>query len=280
MKYSVKGYSIEIYPDDGFNLKNTFECGQCFRWDRQTDDSYFGIAHGKCLCVSASENRIILRSCSEEDYLTIWKDYFDLENDYNKIKREIEKAAPQLTEALKSIDGIRILKQEPWEALCSFIISQNNNIPRIKGIVQRLCEGFGSQTELGYSFPDADTIAKLTVEDLAPLRAGFRAKYIIDAAKKVSGGDVRLYDMYNMPIEECRYELMKIVGVGKKVAECTLLYGLHRMEAFPVDVWMRKALSSTFSGIDIEALGEYAGIAQQYIFHYTRQHPELLNTSN
>ena len=203
MNYRVNGDSIEISPDDGFDLKNTFECGQCFRWDRQVDNSYSGIAHGKCLCVSAYDNGIILSSCSENDYLTIWKDYFDLDNDYNRIKNEIAKAAPQLTEALKSIDGIRILKQEPWEALCSFIISQNNNIPRIKGIVQRLCESFGSGVESGYSFPDVDTIAKLTVEELAPLRAGFRAKYIIDDTNKVSSGEVRLYDMYDMPIDEC-----------------------------------------------------------------------------
>ena len=196
--------------------------------------------------------------------------YFDLNTDYNAIKKEISELCPALKDAAESISGIRILRQEPWEALCSFIISQNNNIPRIKGIVSRLCEGFGEKKDGCYSFPSAETLSRLSVEELAPLRAGFRARYILDAAKKVADGEVALDAMYELPLEECRKELMKIVGVGAKVAECTLLYGLHRLEAFPVDVWMKKALADSFSGVTAEGLGRYAGIAQQYIFHYTR----------
>lgn len=160
--------------------------------------------------------------------------------------------------------------------MCSFIISQNNNIPRIKGIVSRLCENFGDKIEGGYSFPSAEKIANLEEKDLAPLRSGFRARYIIDAAKKVNSGEVELSHMKTSLIEECRKELMKITGVGAKVAECTLLYGLYRLEAFPVDVWMKKALETLFSGVSIEDLGDYAGIAQQYIFHYSRLNPEKL----
>ena len=152
----------------------------------------------------------------------------------------------------------------------------NNNIPRIKGIVSRLCENFGEQIEEGaYTFPSASTIAKLDVESLAPLRSGFRAGYILDAAKKVSSGEVDLEQVRKMPIEQARKELTRIRGVGPKVAECTLLYGLHRMDAFPIDVWMKRAMATLFSGLECREFGRYAGVAQQYIFHYSRMHPEL-----
>ncbi len=231
---------------------------------------------GKYARIYENNGDVIIEGSNEEDFLNIWKDYFDLDNDYNEIRREISEVCPKLECALKSIDGIRILSQEPWEALCSFIISQNNNIPRIKGIVTRLCEEFGEKGEHGYSFPSAERIAHCTAEELAPLRAGFRASYISDAAKKISDGEVVLEDMYIMPVEECRAQLMKIKGVGPKVAECTLLYGLHRLDAFPIDVWMKKALSTLFSGIDSGNLGKYAGVAQQYIFHYSRLNPDFV----
>ncbi len=270
MEFRSSERGIELFADDGFDLKNTFDCGQCFRWDEQPDGSYTGVVRGKRLRVYSVDNGIVLENCSEEDFDGIWLDYFDLNTDYNAIKKEISELCPALKDAAESISGIRILRQEPWEALCSFIISQNNNIPRIKGIVSRLCEGFGEKKDGCYSFPSAETLSRLSVEELAPLRAGFRARYILDAAKKVADGEVALDAMYELPLEECRKELMKIVGVGAKVAECTLLYGLHRLEAFPVDVWMKKALADSFSGVTAEGLGRYAGIAQQYIFHYTR----------
>ncbi len=269
MEYKITEKGTEIYSGEAFDLINTFECGQCFRWNSDEKGIYKGIAYGKELSVEKDGNKVIL-SCSEEDFLNIWRQYFDIENDYDEIRKEITEVCPELGEAVKSINGIRILAQDPWEALCSFIISQNNNIPRIKGIVNRLCENFGELCEEGHSFPTAEKIAEYEAEDLSVLRAGFRAKYIIDAARKVAGGEVRLYDMKDMPIDECRQELIRIKGVGAKVAECTLLYGLHRLEAFPVDVWMKKALASEFSGVTPEGLGRYAGIAQQYIFHYVR----------
>lgn len=270
MEYQITERGAEIITDNEFNLKNTLECGQCFRWNENGDGSYSGIVKGKYARIYDQNDHILIENCTEQDFLKIWKDYFDLDNDYQNIRSEISEKYPSLQCAVDSIDGIRILKQEPWEALCSFIISQNNNIPRIKGIVARLCENFGEEFSDGYRFPSANVIAALSVDDLAPLRAGFRARYIIDAAQKVSSGAVYLEHMYTAPINECRKELMTITGVGAKVAECTLLYGLHRLEAFPIDVWMKKALSSFFSEIDIANLGPYAGIAQQYIFHYSR----------
>lgn len=270
MEIKETEFGIELFADDGFDLKNTFDCGQCFRWDEAPDGSYSGIVKNKLLRLYVSGDKIILDGCTESDFNEIWKDYFDLDINYNDIKAELVELCPGLKSAADSINGIRILRQEPWEALCSFIISQNNNIPRIKGIISRLCESYGEKFGEYYTFPSAETLSRLTPDDLAPLRAGFRARYIIDAAQKVSSGETDLCAMYDKPIEECRHELMKIVGVGAKVAECTLLYGLHRLEAFPVDVWMKKALADKFSGITVESLGRYAGIAQQYIFHYTR----------
>ena len=150
------------------------------------------------------------------------------------------------------------------------LISQNNNIPRIKGIVSRLCEHFGEKIPGGFAFPAPEVLANCTVEDLAPLRSGFRAKYILNAAQKVAQGIIILDAMKTMPLEEVRQQLMTIQGVGPKVAECAALYGLHRLEAFPMDVWMKRAMAILFPNKTAADFGRYAGIAQQYIFHYAR----------
>ncbi len=276
MEYKITERGVEIKIGNCFDLKNTFECGQCFRWNENKDGSYSGIVKDKYARIYRDGEVVVIEDADEIDYKNIWERYFDLGECYDDMRKEIVLLDSRLKCAVDSIDGIRILNQDPWEALCSFIISQNNNIPRIKGIVERSCENFGDKIENGYTFPTAERLAALTADDLAPLRAGFRARYIIDAARKVSGGDVTLDKMYYAPIEECRKELMKITGVGAKVAECTLLYGFHRLDAFPVDVWMKKALTTLFNGITPENMGRYAGLAQQYIFHYSRLNPELV----
>ena len=176
-----------------------------------------------------------------------------------------------LKTACSYADGIRILNQEPWEALCSFIISQNNNIPRIKGIIDKLCTMFGDEIDKNlFSFPTAEKVASLSVEELAPLKSGFRAKYILDAARRVANGDVDLPSLRSLPLDEARNELMKIYGVGNKVADCTLLFGLNRIDAFPKDVWIKRAMEKLFNGSLPECASKYAGIAQQYIFYYAR----------
>ena len=276
MNYEITDRGIEMKIGSCFDLKNTFDCGQCFRWNENPDGSFTGIVKDKSVRIYRDSDKIIIENSTEDDFKNLWENYLDLTVCYDDIRNEIISLDSRLKCAVDSIDGIRILNQEPWEALCSFIISQNNNIPRIKIIVSRLCENFGEPINGGYTFPSADKIAELTVDDLAPLRSGFRAKYIIDAAQKVSSGEVNLEKMRTAPIDECRKELMTIKGVGPKVAECTLLYGLHRLEAFPIDVWMKKALSTLFNGISPENLGQYAGIAQQYIFHYSRLNPHLV----
>lgn len=270
MKTFVKDGNIIIKDIRNFTLSETLDCGQAFRWRETEDGAFEGVAFGKYLKLAADKEGIILYDTSEEDFLNIWKDYFDLDRDYGEIIEAISE-----NEVLKAASGfaggIRILRQDPWETLCSFIISQNNNIPRIKGIVERLCSTFGEEIKEGfYSFPAAEKIATLTLEDLAPLRSGFRAKYILDGAKRVAYGEIDLDALKELALDEARQELMKIYGVGEKVADCTLLFGLSHIDAFPKDVWIKKAMAKLFDGSLPECAAPYAGIAQQYIFHYAR----------
>lgn len=263
----------DVYDLD---LAQTLDCGQSFRWTEQSDGSFVGIAFGKKVVVRLDKTDLYIENATVKDFEEIWCDYFDLSLDYGVIRTEISKIHPILSDAAKYAPGIRILRQEPYEALCTFIISQNNNIKRIKGIVQRLCENFGEEIGNGdFAFPTAEKMASLSPEDLAPLRAGFRNRYLIDAAQKVASGEVCLEKCRNCDYDEARKELMKITGVGVKVADCTLLFGLHRIEAFPVDVWMKRAMEKLFPNMSADDFGEYAGIAQQYIFHYSRMHPKL-----
>ena len=273
---NISSENFIVIPDvRDLDLEQTLDCGQSFRWEKQNDGSFSGVAFGKYVNISLDGTDMIIKNAAPDDE-KIWREYFDLELDYGKIRGDISKLHPVLEDAARYAPGIRILRQEPYEALCTFIISQNNNIKRIKGIVARLCESFGDEIDEGvYTFPTAERLAELTPDDLAPLRAGFRNRYIIDSAKKVALGEVDLELCKTADYEAARAELMKITGVGVKVADCTLLFGMHRVEAFPVDVWMKRAMEKLFPGMSANDFGEYAGIAQQYIFHYSRMHPEL-----
>lgn len=259
------------------DLAQTLDCGQSFRWEQEENGDFRGVAFDREVTVHLDGGDFYIFGGKAEDS-ALWSDYFDLDFDYGVIKNELSALSPVLKSAAEYAPGIRILRQDSWEALCSFIISQNNNIPRIKGIIKRLCECFGDKTEdSGYTFPSAARLSDLSVEDLAPLKSGFRAKYLIDAAQRVSSGEINLDEVLIMPIDEARQSLMKIKGVGPKVAECALLYGMHRLECFPMDVWMKRAMAVLLPEFTIEDLGQYAGIAQQYIFHYSRMHPELFD---
>lgn len=263
-----------------FDLAQTLDCGQAFRWvelSREGEHSLWeGAAFGKVLRLEQRGDRVWFL-CSQEDLETTWREYFDLDADYEQKRAQLSSMSPALEEAAAFAPGIRILRQEPWEALCSFIISQNNHIPRIKGIIHRLCSSFGEPipgTEW-HAFPTAQGLASRTLEDLAPLRAGFRAKYLLDAARKVASGQVDLDLVSRAPVEVGRQELQKIFGVGPKVAECALLYGFHKTTCFPMDVWMKRAMATLLPGRSPQEFGENAGLAQQYLFHYSRLHPEL-----
>ena len=277
MDYIYKDGTMIVKNVTSLDLGETLDCGQSFRWRDNGDGSFTGVAYEKLVTVSMQNGDLHIENTTEQDFEKIWRNYFDLDLDYDSIRSSIGEIHPVLKEASAYAPGIRILRQEPWEALCTFIISQNNNIKRIKGIVDRLCTTFGNKigdTDF-YTFPKPEILAELTPDDLAPLRAGFRNKYIIDASRKVASGEVDLEKCRNVPYDEARAELCKIKGVGNKVADCTLLFGMHRIEAFPIDVWMRRAMEKLFPNMTGEDFGEYAGIAQQYIFHYARMHPEL-----
>ena len=294
-----------------FNLDHIFDCGQCFRWSRQPDGSYTGIAMGKPVNVSLKEVPagkgsgadvsaepdacvsprldLVIDNCSADDFEKIWRSYLDLDRDYGAIKATLSESDEVMAKAISGGEGIRILKQELWETMVSFIISQNNNIPRIKGCIENLARLFGeSAGEYGgveyYNVPSPEVMAELTAEDLAPVRLGYRAPYLVETAKQVvakGGMDVVAAELAAAvtPEEACEY-LRGFQGVGPKVASCIALFGLGRLEAFPIDVWVRRVMSRLY-GIDekdIKGMNAYAaehfgangGIAQQYLFYYIR----------
>lgn len=260
-----------------FDLAQTLDCGQAFRWERTEEpDTWQGIASGRALKITQRDGSHIL-DCSREEFESFWKSYFDLEEDYDGIRNRLCTLSPVLKEASSYAPGIRILRQDPWEALCSFIFSQNNNIPRIKGIIGRFCMLLGEKTPAGYSFPSPKDVAGCTPEDLAPVRSGFRAKYVIAAARKLVEEPDFLEEVRRLPLDQARARLMEIRGVGPKVAECALLYGFHRTECFPLDVWMKRVMTCLLPCCKPEDFGADAGIAQQYLFHYSRMHPELFS---
>lgn len=275
MQYSKTDTGAAVFPVTDLNLKQTLDCGQSFRWDERPNGSFYGTAFGKTVTARMENDTLYLDGATVKDAKAVWTDYFDLRFDYAAVKDALSQLHPVLREAAAFAPGMHILNQDSWEALCSFIISQNNNIKRIKGIVARLCEGFGEQGDGVYGFPLPETLAKLTPDDLAPIRCGFRAGYLLDAARKVACGEVDLGKIRKMETGKASEELMKIKGVGPKVAQCALLYGMHRLECFPLDVWMKRAMARLFPDLAPEDFGEYAGIAQQYIFHYSRMHPGL-----
>lgn len=252
-----------------FNLDDIFGCGQCFRWRRKPDGSYTGVAHGRPLSVS-QEGDTLLLGCGEDD-LAFWGGYFDLRRDYGKIKESLSQDTV-LKKAVSFAPGIRILRQEPWEALCSFLVSQNNNIPRIRGIIERLCCVFGGEIEgtAARAFPAAPRLAALSESDLKPLGLGYRTPYVLSAARKVAEGKLDLAAVAEMPLAQARAELMKLRGVGPKVAECVLLFGFGRLEAFPVDIWVKRVLAQFYPEGFPPELAHLGGVAQQYLFHYAR----------
>lgn len=256
-----------FYKTDTLSLLQTLEGGQAFRWTHD-GNIFSGIARNRFLRVRQETDGITLLDVSEDD-ISFWLSYFDSETDYNRI---IEQFSSDETLKLASASGrgLRILRQEPFETLISFIISQNNNISRIKGIVSRLCECFGEKCGDGYAFPTAERLSQLSEEELAPLRAGFRNRYILDASRKTADKTVDLEKIHSMTYDEGKEELKKITGVGDKVADCVLLFGYHKTEAFPTDVWIKRIVAEYYPCGLPECMGNYKGIAQQYLFEYFR----------
>lgn len=271
MTYEVRGKNILVRLEDKFSLSDTLLCGQCFRWEELSEERFVGVVAGKYVEVSYDGEILTFYDVSENFFKKYLVDYFDLETSYSDIREDLSGRHPVLDRAIENAPGIRILKQDSFEAMISFIISQNNNIKRISSIIKRLCGNFGTESEDGvYAFPTVKQLEVLREKDFEVLRCGFRVPYIMDAVHKVSVGEVDLATMSKLAIDDARSELMKVHGIGPKVADCILLYGAHRLDAFPVDVWMKKAMREFFPDMTPSDFGPYAGVAQQYVFHYIR----------
>lgn len=273
MRYYQNGNEVEITGIREFDPRKIFECGQCFRWNREADGSYIGVAMGKAARVRRDGGSIFI-SGTVEDFQTIWRAYFDLDKDYGVIGRKLCIDA-YMTAAVEYGTGIRILRQDAWEALCSFILSQCNNIPRIKKIVEKFCADYGAPISFEgrtyYTFPSAEKTAALTLEDLAPIRCGFRASALLEAARAVVSGELDLKALAAGDPENALEALKKLNRVGDKVASCVMLYGLHMLDAFPVDTWIRRVLKVQYpQGLDPAVFSPYAGIAQQFMYYYGR----------
>lgn len=276
-------YVIENVRD--FHPEHIFECGQCFRWNRQDDGSYTGTAMGRIvnikLCPEGDEGekacagKVIIKNASPEDYDKIWRQYLDLDRDYGMIKQRLSAGDEVMENAVAAGRGIRILKQDLWETIVSFIISQNNNIPRIKGCIEKLSALAGERLEdydgqAVYALPTVERLARLESDDLAPVRLGYRAPYLIKTARMVA----------EKGLPENYEEVSALCGVGPKVANCITLFGLHDLSSFPIDVWVRRVMNEMYgfeekdvrgmAAFAAERFGELGGIAQQYLFYYIR----------
>jgi len=253
---------------EGFSLSDTLKCGQFFRFIENADGSFTVTVGDRRISLSQQGDTVRASSHSDADLGWV-RGYLGLDEDYGEINRVLRRD-PKLAEITGMCGRIRIMKQPFWETLESFIISQNNNIPRIQGIIERFCGMFGKDMGGYHAFPDPQAIASLREEDLAELRCGYRAPYLIDAAQKMAEGALPEDELRTMPLDEARDTLMKVKGVGPKVADCTLLFGLYRLEAFPRDVWIKRAMAQLFPDGLPSCADAYAGIAQQYIFDYAR----------
>jgi N-glycosylase/DNA lyase len=241
--------------------------------DTKHETEFSGIAYGKKISVAEDSGKFYLYGATEEDFYNIWLRYLGLDTDYDAIDRDILERSdnPALKDAVEYGRGIRILKQEPWETVCSFIISQNNNIPRIKKIISAMCEKFGEPIEDGaFAFPTARALYDAGESEIFALKTGFRAKYITDAATRICDGRLDLNSL-DGSTDECVKKLCEVKGIGPKVALCSLLFGFSHFDAFPIDVWIRRVMEKYFKeGFSPFELGPYAGIAQQYLFYYER----------
>lgn len=251
------------------SLDLTLDCGQAFRWEKQEDGSWSGCVRGVFLNIKKDGDDLIFNDTHRDDFENIWRDYFALDEDYVKICDAL-RGDSLLADTVDGYYGIRVLHQDSWEALCSFVISQQNNIKRIKKIIAALCREYGDDVGHGFfSFPSAERLSVLGEADFERLGTGYRAKYLERLSKQVASGEIELDKIKTLSLDGARAELMKIYGVGKKVADCALLFGFGFYDAFPVDVWMKRVMEYYPDGLP-ECFDGIRGIAQQYLFHWAR----------
>lgn len=270
MRITNKNGAVEVTDFGDINLDLTLDCGQCFRWSQTDIGEWSGIAYGKPIGVRKTNDGLLFFGTSAAEVNSLWAHYFDLTRDYDKYLQVLS-ADDAVRGAIERYGTIRILNQEPWETMCSFIISACNNIPRIKQIIEKLCACFGTALpDGGYAFPTAATVARLTEENLSPIRAGFRAPYIISAAKTVNcDGDI--FDRLRGEGETAaRRELMRFRGIGKKVADCIMLFSLGYDAVFPMDTHVIAAVAELYPNGLPKCFDVFPGLAQQYVFHAHR----------
>lgn len=279
-----------------FHPDHIFDCGQAFRWEKQDDGSYTGVAGGRIANIRfepydgcETTGRLIINNAEDRDFDDFWYDYLDLSRDYGKIKETLGRDEV-MAQAITYGEGIRLLRQEPWETLVSFIISQNNHIPRIKKCIESLSENFGEKVgnfegRDFYGLPSPEKLASLTEEDLQVCRLGYRAKYLIATAEKVVSEGIDVLNETALPhvSSESAYEYITgFTGVGPKVANCIMLFALGKYDSFPLDVWMKRVMTEEYglaspkemADFAAENFGEYGGFAQQYLFYYIRERKE------
>ena len=279
---------------ESFEPKHIFECGQCFRWNIEDDGSYTGVVKNNVLNVKKEENSIIIKGMCEDNLEELCKDYFDLDTDYQKIKNKLSKLDNNLRVSIKYGKGIRILKQDIWEALISFIISANNNIPRIKGIIERISKQYGEEiiwdNKKYYTFPNPEQLSNASVSDLRKLGLGFRDVRVFETCRLINQNIISIEELETIKnIDELKEQLLRFPGVGPKVADCIMLFSMKKLEVFPIDVWVKRVMTELY-GDEIRKLknnstiisnkqileyaqqyfGNLAGVAQQYLFYWRR----------
>lgn len=281
-------FILENY--EAFEPRHIFECGQCFRWNIQEDGSYTGVFKGNVLNVKKENNKIIFKGICKDNIISVVNDYFDFDTNYKQIKEKLSKVDNYLKQSIEFGSGIRILNQDLWETIISFIISANNNIPRIKGIIERISKKYGNEiiwnNEKYYTFPKPAQLSKASVEDLRGLGLGFRDKRVYDTTKIILNGEISLEELENeKDTNKLREKLLTLPGVGPKVADCIMLFGLKRFEVFPIDVWVRRVMNELYiknedetkvnkkeiEKLAIQKYDKLAGLAQQYLFYWKRE---------
>ena len=278
MKITKEKDGIIIENDNDFNIEDILECGQVFSFERTSSNSYLVVSLDKWARIVFDDKRTIIYT-KEVEY---FYNYFDLDTDYEKIKKEICLLYNGFEKFFIVGKGIRILRQDPYQTIISFIVSANNNIKRIKKILNKICERFGEKLDCGiYSFPSASNLLQATEKDFIELGAGYRSSYLVDTISKLNSKEYNVNDMAKLDTLSLRKKLLELKGIGPKVADCILFFGFHRTDVFPVDTWIKKAYemfsnskrsATKISEYFVSIFKNYSGYAQQYIFNYMIVH--------
>jgi N-glycosylase/DNA lyase len=275
----VNTVQFTLTNSDTLSLENTLKCGQSFRWQKLQDGSYIGIVKGIPAVIRNENNKVVIKTADDKtkNIKQFWADYFDLHTDYSAILASFRKEFsnhPFTVKALEYGKGLRILQQDAWEMLISYIISQRLSIPRISAIIEELAKRKGTEIRFDdftfHSFPSPEKIAELSETQLREIGLGYRTNYITQASQVIINKGFTFDNLRSVPLNEALEILMQIHGVGPKVANCVCLFGLGKPDAFPVDTWIAKANKYYDGKLNASLFGQYAGIAQEYIFHYVR----------